>query len=136
MRRRLFGLILHPIPLRLLHGALPAAALLLSLLLAPGLAAAAEVLQVRGPTLLQIGDHNRSVPVQLACVQVEDADAEAAMAWLRQEVPRRTRVNLRPVGSHDGVLVARVDKLGNAASLGSGLVDAGLATPLPVPLCQ
>jgi len=108
---------------------------------------AAEVLQVRSGTLLQIGDGNRNYTVRLACLAVTpEANAEA-VAWLRQQLPRRSRVNLRPVGSEDGILVARVNRLeggvGSPASsakatgnspgpdLAQGLVDAALASWLP-----
>jgi hypothetical protein len=109
---------------------------------------AAEVLQVRSGTLLQIGDGNRNYTVRLACLDVTpEANAEA-VAWLRQQLPRRSRVNLRPVGSEDGILVARVSRLEGGASaapnapgarggnapgpdLAQGLVDAALASWLP-----
>ena len=104
------------------------------LLVWPGAALAAEVLQVRGPTLLQLGDQNRSYTVQLACVEVADAKQAEAVAWLRQAVPRHTRVNLRPMGQNQGVLLARVQPLApprgsisQATDLGSGLIAAGLA---------
>ncbi len=110
------------------------AALLTVLLVWPGAALAAEVLQVRGPTLLQLGDQNRSYTVQLACVEVADAKQAEAVAWLRQAVPRHTRVNLRPMGQNQGVLLARVQPLApprgsisQATDLGSGLIAAGLA---------
>jgi endonuclease YncB( thermonuclease family) len=93
-------------------------------------AQAAEVLQVRGADLLQVGDQNRSYPVQLGCVAVDAAHSLAATAWLRQALPRRTRVNLRPLGSTDGVLLARVSILSTGEDLGSGLVREGLATGL------
>jgi hypothetical protein len=118
-----------------------------TLLLASPLAVrAAEVLQVRSGTLLQIGDGNRNYTVRLACLEVTPDANTQAVAWLRQQLPRRSRVNLRPVGSEDGILVARVSRLegsfSNSASntsggtppsadLGQGLVDAGLATWLP-----
>ena len=106
----------------------------LSLLLWPGAALAAEVLQVRGPTLLQLGDQNRSYTVQLACVEVPEVKQAEAVAWLRQAVPRHTRVNLRPMGQNQGVLLARVQPLApqrgsmnQPTDLGSGLIAAGLA---------
>lgn len=105
------GLLLNPL------GALPAAA--------------AEVLQVRSGVLLQVGDQNRSYPVQLGCISVTPEQSKAAEDWLRQELPRRTRVNLRPLGSADGVLFARVQVLREGDDLGSGLISAGLAQPLP-----
>jgi hypothetical protein len=104
--------------------------LLLVLVMAwPGAALAAEVLQVRTATLLQIGDRNRNYAVELACIGVEPADQAAAMVWLRQELPRRTRVNLRPLGEHDGLLLAKVSRLAGEADMGSGLIAAGLAHP-------
>ena len=106
----------------------------LSLLLWPGAALAAEVLQVRGPTLLQLGDQNRSYTVQLACVEVPEVKQTEAVAWLRQAVPRHTRVNLRPMGQNQGVLLARVQPLApqrgsmsQPTDLGSGMIAAGLA---------
>ena len=106
-------------------------ALLLSL---PAVAAAAEVLQVRSGNLLQVGDHNRTYSVELACLSLPaDGDAAAA-AWLREQLPRRTRVNLRPVSNHEGTLLARVQRLGGGADgtdLSQGLIDAGLASALP-----
>jgi len=103
----------------------------LLLLLGPAGADAAQVLQVRGPTLLQIGDGNRSVPVELACITVMPAGSTETVAWLRRELPRQTRVQLRPVGQHDGRLVAQVRRLDSDSDLGSALVAAGLAQPSP-----
>jgi endonuclease YncB( thermonuclease family) len=99
-------------------------------LLAPGAAWAAEVLQVRSATLLQVGDRNRSYAVRLACVQVGEAQQQGALELTRQKLPRYSRVNLRPVGSADGQLLARVRILPGGEDLGSALVAAGLALPI------
>lgn len=96
-------------------------------LIAASPAAAAEVLQVRTASLLQVGDGNRTYTVQLACIDVEPAGESAAVDWLRQELPRRRRVNLRPVGRNDGQLLARVTPIGDELDLSAGLVSAGLA---------
>lgn len=95
------------------------------------------MLQVRGATLLQLGDQNRSYTVQLACIVVPEAQQSEAVNWLRQAAPRRTRVNLRPMGQNQGVLLARVQTLSGGPNrssstagttdLASGLVAAGLA---------
>lgn len=115
-------------------GQIWAALLALVLLLCPAAAQAAEVLQVRSATLLQVGDRNRTYTVELACLEVAaDAD-QAAADWLRTNLPRRTKVNLRPVGNDNGTLIARVQRLGaggSATDLGDGLIAAGLATPRP-----
>ncbi len=109
-------------------GILIAAALSLMLLFVlPPQALAAEVLQVRSATLLQVGDHNRNYSVQLACVLVEPENEQQAQDWMRRALPRRRRVNLRPEGSADGVLLARVTPIGDDLDLGAALVSEGLA---------
>ena len=96
-------------------------------------ASAAEVLQVTGPDRLLIGDRNRSSIVQLGCIAVTPGSEAAAQAWLRLRLPRRSRVNLRPLAeTDDEILVARVSGLDrDTGDLADGLVAAGLASPLP-----
>jgi len=115
-----------------------AAALAMSLLVLPAASQAAEVLQVRSGNLLQVGDHNRSYSVELACLSLSDDGDAAAASWLRRELPRRTRVNLRPVSSHDGTLVARVQRLTGSGTTASDLTDALIAAGLAdlLPQCQ
>ena len=87
--------------------------------------AAAEVLQVRSATMLQVGDQNRSYSVALACLNVPADQAAAATDWLRHELPRRTRVNLRPQGNDQGVLLARVERLDRRSDVANDLIAAG-----------
>ena len=101
---------------------------LLVLLLAAWPATAAEVLQVRSSQLLQVGDHNRTYTVQLSCIDVAPSDEAQAVDWLRLQLPRRRKVNLRPAGSIDGQLLARVTPIGTDQDLSDGLIAAGLAT--------
>ena len=103
-------------------------ALLCWLLIAVKPLVAAEVLQVRTASLLQVGDHNRTYTVELPCIAVPESGEAAAVAWLREQLPRRRRVNLRPVGSHEGQLLARVTPIGESIDLSVGLISAGLAT--------
>ena len=109
-------------------GPLLAGLVALFILLTPGAASAAEVLAVRSATLLQVGDSNRTYTVELACLAVAPEQQQQALAWMRRELPRRSRVNLRPLGSHDGILLAKVQKLGSATDLASGLIAAGQAS--------
>ncbi len=88
---------------------------------------AAEVLQIRSSSLLQVGDNNRSYTVRLACLEVSPKDENQAKSWLKSQLPRRQRVNLRPKGSEDGVLIAEVTLIVNGNDLGDGLVSKGLA---------
>jgi hypothetical protein len=97
-----------------------------------GPAAAAEVLQVRSATLLQVGDQNRSYGVELACFGLSDGDdGAAATTWLRRNLPRHTRVNLRPMGVDGGVLMARVQRLDRGTDLVTDLVSAGFGQVSP-----
>lgn len=94
-------------------------------------ARAAEIRSIREPTLLQIGDQNRSYFVELACLEVKESDRAEALGWLRQQGARGTKVNLRPIGERDGRLVAKVRVLKTGVDLGDALVMKGLASPLP-----
>lgn len=105
--------------------------LLMASLLTVGvpIAGAADVLQVRNGTLLQVGDGNRNYEVEMACIHVQPEQQEAAQAWLRQQLPRRTAVNLRPLGQEQGRLQARVRRIDSSDYLETGLMAAGLAEP-------
>ncbi|MEB3318686.1 MAG: hypothetical protein VKO39_11180 [Cyanobacteriota bacterium] len=94
-------------------------------------ALAAEIFSIPSPTRLRVGDQNRGYLVELACIAVADVDRQAALDWLRGQGSRGTRVNLRPVGEQDGVLVAKVRILSSGLDLGEGLVTRGLASPIP-----
>ena len=101
--------------------------LLFALVLVPLQSLAAEVLQVRSSTLLQVGDRNRNYSVRLACVEVDPANEVEAVELLKKAVPRRKRVNLRPEGNEMGTLIARVTPIGEDQDLGVSLVANGLA---------
>ena len=101
-------------------------AMFLFILISPLSTMAAEVLQVSSSSLLQIGDHNRIYTVRLACLEVDLSDEIDARNWLKSELPRRRRVNLRPEGTVDGILSARVIPIGSDKDLGEGLASVGL----------
>ncbi|MFM8277544.1 MAG: nuclease [Cyanobium sp.] len=92
---------------------------------------AAELLQVRGPTQLQVGDRNRFYPVDLACIQVPQATHAQATNWLKQQLPRGTKLNLRPIQVQGDALIARVMRLDNGQDLSEALIQAGLAQAGP-----
>jgi len=110
-----------------------ALALVLAYTLAVTPVAAAEVLQVRGSSLLQVGDGNRSYVVEVACMHVPPDSRQQAMEWLRQQLPRHSRVNLRPLGQREGVLLARISRLDGSPpqDLADAMIGKGLAEPKP-----
>lgn len=90
------------------------------------------MLQISGPDRVLLGDRNRTSLVLLACIKVIDGAEVEARALLRQRLPRNRRVNLRPIGERDGLLVARISPLAaEGGDLSDALVAAGLARSVP-----
>lgn len=102
--------------------------LITCLLQVPSFVSAAEVLQVREADLLLIGDQNRTYSVRLACAEIQPGKGKAAIDFLRKTLPRRQRVNLMPIGSEEGLLLARVRALDSDSDLTTLLVEQQLAT--------
>ena len=88
---------------------------------------AAEVMQVSSSTVLLIGDNNRTYTVKISCIEVYPEKEELAFNWLRSELPRHTKINLRPKGSEQGVLLARVSPLGRGSDITKVLEEKGFA---------
>jgi hypothetical protein len=94
-------------------------------------ASAAEIFQIQDGDHLLIGDRNRVYGVLLACLSIDPGLEDEAAQWLRHALPRHTRVNLRPIGQRDGLLLARVRRLDADTDVSEGLIEAGLAHPAP-----
>ena len=85
----------------------------------------AEVLQVRSSSVLLIGDHNRTYTVKIACAEVTTDSEDNAINWLQNELPRHTKVNLRPKGSVDGVLIAKVIPIETGIDIAESFLNKG-----------
>ena len=88
---------------------------------------AAEILQVTSSSVLLIGDHNRTYTIKLACTEVSPELEEKSVKWLKKQLPRHTKVNLKPKGSVDGVLVARVIPFDSNVDITEKYINEGLA---------
>ena len=88
---------------------------------------AAEILQVTSSSVLLIGDHNRTYTVKLACTEVSSELEEKSVKWLKKQLPRHTKVNLKPKGSVDGVLVAKVIPFDSNVDITEKYINEGLA---------
>jgi len=88
---------------------------------------AAEILQVSSSTVLLIGDHNRTYTVKLACTEISPDLEEKSIKWLKKQLPRHTKVNLKPKGSVDGVLVAKVIPFDSNIDITEKYINEGLA---------
>ena len=89
---------------------------------------AAEILQVTSSSVLLIGDHNRTYTVKLACAEISPDLEEKSVNWLKKQLPRHTKVNIKPKASIDGVLVAKVIPLNSDIDLAQKYINEGLAT--------
>jgi len=88
---------------------------------------AAEILQVTSSSVLLIGDNNRAYTVKIACAEISPDMEERSVAWLKKELPRHTKVNLKPKGSLNGVLVAKVIPLDSNIGITEKYINEGLA---------
>ena len=88
---------------------------------------AAEVIQVSSSTVLLIGDNNRTYTVKIACTEISPNLEEKSIDWLKKQLPRHTKVNLKPKGSVDGVLVAKVITLNSNIDISDKYISEGLA---------
>ena len=89
---------------------------------------AAEILQVTSSSVLLIGDHNRTYTVKLACTEISPDLEEESVRWLQKQLPRHTKVNLKPKGSIDGILVAKVIPFNSNIDINEKYINEGLAT--------
>ena len=87
----------------------------------------AEILQVSSSSVLLIGDHNRTYTVKIACTEINPDLEEESVKWLKKELPRHTKVNLKPKGSVDGVLVAKVIPFNSDIDITEKYINKGLA---------
>ena len=88
---------------------------------------AAEVLQVQSSSTIRLGDRNRNYTVRLSCLEIDDDKEAESIAWLKKELPRGKKVNLRPQGSKEGVLLAKITPLNSDDELSKQMVNLGFA---------
>ena len=89
---------------------------------------AAEILQVSNSSVLLIGDNNRTYTVKIACTEISPELENKSVEWLKKELPRHTKVNLKPKGSVDGILVAKVIPFNTNIDIAEKYINEGLAT--------
>ncbi len=89
---------------------------------------AAEILQVTNSSVLLIGDNNRTYTVKIACTEISPDLEEKSVNWLKKQLPRHTKVNLKPKGSVNGMLVAKVIPFNSNIDITEKYINEGLAT--------
>ena len=87
----------------------------------------AEVMQVSSSSVLLIGDHNRTYTIKIACAEISPDLEEVSTKWLKKQLPRHTKVNLKPKGAEDGILVARIIPINSENDITDKYISEGLA---------
>ena len=77
-------------------------------ILNPVIVNSAEILQVKSSNTILVGDQNRNLTIRLFCVDVNKDDELEATNLLKSEFPRGSKVKIKPFGSKENVLLAKV----------------------------
>ena len=88
---------------------------------------AAEILQVSSSSMLIIGDNNRNYTVKIACIEVSPELEEKSANWLKKQLPRHKKVNLKPKGTENGVLIAKIIPFNSNIDISDKYIKEGLA---------
>tara|TARA_Y100001968_G_C19386364_1_gene733071 strand:- start:957 stop:1274 length:318 start_codon:yes stop_codon:yes gene_type:complete len=98
---------------------------MLLIFLFPIKAFSAEILQIKGSNQILLGDQNRNYTVKLACIDIDSSSEMQAREWLKLNLPRKKPVNIRPISSDQGVLVARIIPFGSNMDVSEQMVKKG-----------
>jgi len=74
----------------------------------PVIVNSAEILQIKSSNTILVGDQNRNLTIRLFCVDVNENDNIKTNNLLKSEFPRGSKVKIKPFGSKDNVLLAKV----------------------------
>ena len=74
----------------------------------PVIVNSAEILQIKSSNTILVGDQNRNLTIGLFCVDVNENDELEATNLLKREFPRGSKVKIKPFGSKENVLLAKV----------------------------
>ena len=68
----------------------------------------AEILQINSSNSILVGDQNRNLTIKLFCVDVSNNNEPKAIDLLKKEFPRGSKVEIKPFGYKENILIAKV----------------------------
>ena len=68
----------------------------------------AELLQIKDLNTILVGDQNRSLNLSLYCININENEKEKAIEILKKNFPRGTKVKIKPYGSSENKLLAKI----------------------------
>ena len=100
------------------------------IVLNPVLVNSAEILQIKNSNTILVGDQNRNLTIGLFCVNVNENDELEATNLLKSEFPRGSKVKIKPFGSKDNVLIAKVFNIKGTKEMTELLVAKDLTSEI------
>ena len=102
--------------------------LLAILIFKPNVSSSAEILQINSSSNIEIGDQNRNLSINLFCIDVDSKDEIAAIALLKKNFPRGTKVKLKFFGKNNDNFLAKVYSLNNEREMTNLLFSNNLSS--------
>ena len=87
----------------------------------------AEILQINSSRSIEVGDQNRTLSLELFCVDINDNDEQIAINLLKKEFPRGSKVKIKPIGFKETILIAKVFNIDETQGMSELLIERNLA---------
>ena len=100
------------------------------IVLNPVIVNSAEILQIKSSNTILVGDQNRNLTIGLFCVDVNENDELEATNLLKSEFPRGSKVKIKPFGSKENVLLAKVFNIKSNNEMTALLVAENLTSEI------
>ena len=100
------------------------------IVLNPVIVNSAEILQIKSSNIILVGDQNRNLTIRLFCVDVNENDELEATNLLKREFPRGSKVKIKPFGSKENVLLAKVFNIKSNTEMTELLVAKDLTSEI------
>ena len=100
------------------------------IVLNPVIVNSAEILQIKSSNTILVGDQNRNLTIRLFCVDVNENDEIEATNLLKSEFPRGSKVKIKPLGSKENVLIAKVFNIKGTKEMTELLVANNLSNEI------
>ena len=100
------------------------------IVLNPVIVNSAEILQIKSSNTIRVGDQNRNLTIRLFCVDVNANDELEATNLLKREFPRGSKVKIKPFGSKENVLLAKVFNIKSNTEMTELLVAKDLTSEI------
>ena len=100
------------------------------IVLNPVVVNSAEILQSKSSNTILVGDQNRNLTIRLFCVNVNENDELEATNLLNSEIPRGSKVKIKPFGFKENVLLAKVFNIKGTKEMSELLVARDLTSEI------